>query len=371
MMRANIRHVLLHNSFTGRLILKDFLQKQIRCVSSTVLTCSKKVRVGFLGAGDIATLHLEGIKKLNNTELVGIWSRPNCPIIPEPEQRAKEFGCSLFESAEALVSSPDIDAVFVLTNYETHLEYAKMAMKHGKHVLVEKPAAASCDEIEQLIACAKETGVKCMPVHNYVYEPSLLRVKDMITSGKLGDLHSIYIMYNIYHPEDICAKLPGVIKQIGTHHCYTALYLLNEDIPEHIHAFTSTLREGGVGTAPQENLAAITMQTKGGAVVHLQLSFASDDHSSDPWSFYVKVIGSRGSARYSYNDWVVNEKTLVHSHTYEPYPHTIAECDRHFIEEVVLGDGTPLSTLEDALVSQKILDAAADSAKSFQVLKIE
>eukprot|EP00039_Didymoeca_costata_P010292 m.138367 g.138367 ORF g.138367 m.138367 type:complete len:74 (-) comp14775_c0_seq11:555-776(-) len=58
-----------------------------------------------------------------------------------------------------------------------------MAMKHGKHVLVEKPAAASCDEIEQLIACAKETGVKCMPVHNYVYEPSLLRVKDMITSG--------------------------------------------------------------------------------------------------------------------------------------------------------------------------------------------
>ena len=48
----------------------------------------------------------------------------------------------------------------------------------------------------------------------------------MIDSGRLGGVHNIYIMYNIHHPEDVCARLPGVIKQIGTHHAYIALYLL-------------------------------------------------------------------------------------------------------------------------------------------------
>ena len=49
--------------------------------------------------------------------------------------------------------------------------YAKLAMDHGKHVLVEKPAAASVAEIEELQAHAEKRGVKCMPCHNYIYEP--------------------------------------------------------------------------------------------------------------------------------------------------------------------------------------------------------
>jgi len=52
---------------------------------------------------------------------------------------------------------------------------------------------------------------------------------------------------------------------------------------------------------------------------------------------------------------------MVHSHTYEPYPHTILETDRHFIEQVI-GHGTPpLSTMQDAITAQKILDAAQRS----------
>lgn len=76
-------------------------------------------------------------------------------------------------------------------------------------------------------------------------------------------------------------------------------------------------------------------------------------------SFYIKVIGSKGSTRYSYNDWVVNEKALVHSHQYEPYPHTIHAVDSHFIERVIGRGEQPLSTLADAVMAQKIIDAAA------------
>ena len=59
-----------------------------------------------------------------------------------------------------------------------------------------------------------------------------------------------------------------------------------------------------------------------------------------------------------YNDWVINKPEMVHSHVYEPYPHTILATDDHFINKVILGGEEPLSSLRDAVAAQKILDAA-------------
>eukprot|EP00038_Savillea_parva_P026510 m.54765 g.54765 ORF g.54765 m.54765 type:complete len:341 (+) comp7556_c0_seq2:343-1365(+) len=316
--------------------------------------------IAFIGAGDISTLHIAGIKQCEGAKFIGLWNRAECPIVPDPAARAAAYGGRLFESAEALCTSPDVDAVLVLTNYETHLKYAKLAMDGGKHVLVEKPTAASVEEMEEMKAYAAKCNVHCMPVHNYVYEPSLWRTRQMIENGTLGSVHCIYVMYNIYHPEDVCARLPGVVRQIGTHHAYTVLYLLGkEDTPRQVSAFRSTLRDETTGVADdRENLAVITFTTARGAMVHMQFNFASDDHSSDAWSFYVKVIGSKGATRYSYNDWVQNAKTMVHSHTYEPYPHTIAATDAHFVERVLKRGEAPLSGLDQAVMAQKLLDAA-------------
>ena len=59
-------------------------------------------------------------------------------------ERATQFGCKNYKSPEEMVKDPAIDAVFVLTNLESHLEYTKLALDHGKHVLVEKPVGVSC-----------------------------------------------------------------------------------------------------------------------------------------------------------------------------------------------------------------------------------
>ena len=121
----------------------------------------------------------------------------------------------------------------------------------------------------------------------------------------------------------MCARYPGVIKQILTHHAYTALYLLPPtDRPVTLSAFRSTIREDDQGTAPQENHTMVNMMTAGefvnvkaiiyawqaqfchhgcvlsllcacwiaypgGAMVHLCASFAADDHSADPWCVHL------------------------------------------------------------------------------------
>ena len=308
------------------------------------------IKVGFIGAGDIAYLHGEGVIQAQGAELTGIWNRTSV----KAEEKARLFSCKVFQSPEELIEA--VDVVYVLTNMETHHLYAKQALEAGKHVLVEKPTAVTIAEIVDLKRTAEKNSVQVAPVHNYIYEPSLLRAKEMIESGKLGDLVALYVLYNIHHPEKVAARYPGVIRQILTHHAYCSLYLVGQ--PEMVSCLKSTINDGSVS---QENIAMVTMKMKNQSLSHLCASFASDDHAGDPWTFMIKLIGTKGATRYSYRDWVENTPAVVHSQTYSAYPHTIRAPGKHFLEAVVGRSEQPLSTLDDAITCMKIIEACETS----------
>lgn len=312
------------------------------------------ITVGFIGAGDISLLHAEGIKACPNARLKGLWN-----ITPElANEKSALFDCMIYDSAEALVNDPEIDAVFVLTALEAHHTYVMMAIEAGKHVFVEKPVGVTIQEIEEMRDGAEKAGVICMPGHNYIYEPSVRRAKGLIESGQLGDLVSFYIMYNIEHPESVAKRLPGVIRQIATHHAYILLYLAG--LPKSISAMKSTIHYEHI---TQEDLAMVLLKMESGAIGHFCASFASDDHAGDPWTFMIKVIGTKGATRYSYRDWVENTPATVHSQTYSAYPFTIAEIDRYFIQDCILQGKKPLSTLDDAIMAQKIIEGIEASVE--------
>ena len=318
------------------------------------------IKVGFIGAGDIAYLHGEGVQQAEGAELSGIWNR----TLSKAEEKAGLFNCKVFSSPEELIEA--VDVVYVLTNMETHHAYAKQAIEAGKHVLVEKPTAVTISEIEDLKAAAEKNSVKVAPVHNYIYEPSVLRAKEMIDSGKIGDLVSLYVLYNIHHPEEVAARYPGVIRQILTHHAYCSLYLVGQ--PEMISCMKSTINDGSV---PQENIAMVTMKMKNQALSHLCSSFASDDHAGDPWTFMIKLIGTKGATRYSYRDWVENTPAVVHSQTYSAYPYTIRETGKHFLERVIGHGEEPLSTLDDAITCMKMIEACELSVSEDRHIRID
>lgn len=310
------------------------------------------IKVGFIGAGDISLLHSEGVHSSENAVLTGIWNRTR----KKAEEKSRLFNCQVFDQVEDLIKA--VDVVYVLTNMETHHQYARQAIDAGKHVLVEKPTAVTIEEIEDLKKAAKAQGVQVAPVHNYIYEPSVTRAKDLIESGKIGDLVSLYVLYNIHHPESVAARYPGVIRQILTHHAYCTLYLVGQ--PDKISCMKATVNDG---TVPQENIAMVTMKMKNNALSHLCASFASDDHAGDPWTFMIKVIGTKGATRYSYRDWVENTPAVVHSQTYSAYPYTIRAMGKHFLEQVLGKGKQPLSTLDDALTCMRIVEACEQSVE--------
>jgi len=304
------------------------------------------IKVGFIGAGDISLLHEEGVKLAKNAELIGIWNR----TVERAEEKARLFNCRVFNTPEELIEA--VDVVYILTNMETHYQYARMAIENSKHVLVEKPTAVTIEEIRDLKSLADKYSVHVAPVHNYIYEPSVTRAKDLIDSGKIGDLVSLYILYNIHHPEKVASRYPGVIRQILTHHAYCTLYLIGK--PDKVSCMKATINDGSV---PQENIAMVTMKMKNDALSHLCASFASDDHAGDPWTFMIKVIGTKGATRYSYRDWVENTPAVVHSQTYSAYPYTIRETGKYFLENVIGLGEKPLSSLDDAITCMKMIEA--------------
>jgi len=308
--------------------------------------------VGFLGAGDISVLHAAAVKKAHGAKLVGLWNRGQ----DRAKQRAAEFGCKNYESPEALVKDPAIHAVFVLTNLESHLEYTKLALEHGKHVLVEKPVGATVEEIQTMKKLADAGGLVCMPGHNYVYESGMVRTKELVENGDLGKICSAYVMYNIHHPEEVASRYPGVVRQILTHHSYILLYLVGK--PVELCAMKATLH---YQTYTEEDIAMVQMRLENGALAHFCASFAADDHAADPWTVMVKVIGTAGSTRYSYRDHVEIKPGLVHSQTYTAYQGSITNEVRHFLIDCLRHGEQPLSTLDDAIVAQKLIEAAEKS----------
>ncbi len=319
------------------------------------------IKIGFIGAGDIADLHAEAIQSLAGAKLVGLWNRTS----EKGVLKAKKFGCKTYESVETLLNDSEIDTVFILTNMETHCEYTIMAAEAGKHILVEKPAASTIEELGRMQKAVQDAGVQCMPVHNYIYEDGIRRTKSMITNGKLGTITQFYMMYNIHHSDEIRARYPGVIRQILTHHSYTMLYLAGS--PETVSCMKFTVDDT---LAPQENVAMATIKMKNGTLSHLCASFANDDHSGDPWTCIIKVIGTKGSTRYSYRDWVINERNGAHSQTYQCYQESIKNTTTHFINNVVRLGEAPLSSLEDSIVCQHIIEACEQSERDGLHIKL-
>tara|TARA_B100001115_G_scaffold184899_1_gene189731 strand:- start:3036 stop:4007 length:972 start_codon:yes stop_codon:yes gene_type:complete len=320
-----------------------------------------KIKVGLFGAGDIADLHASGIKNCSSAELVGLFDIDN----KKAQQKSDNYNCLSYDSAESMLKDPLIDAIFVLTPLEEHFNCAINALNSGKHVLVEKPVSSSVDEIQKIRESADNAGKLCVPVHNYLYEDSILRTKELIDSGKLGDVVSIYILYNIHHPETVAQRYPGVIRQILTHHSYITCFL--GGAPKSAMAMSSTINDGSV---KKENLAMSILELENGGLAHFQASFAADDHASDNWTFAVKVIGTKGSTRFSHADWVQNQKAVVHSHTYSAYHYSIQNTVRYFIEDCLVNGKAPLSNLTDAVISLRTIESIEESIKTSSLQKI-
>lgn len=129
-----------------------------------------------------------------------------------------------YDSFDELLVDESIELIVVNTPNETHFEFALKAIKANKHVLIDKPFTTNASEAKQLFKEAKKKGVFLLPYQNRRYDSDFLSVKEVVESGKLGNLVEVHFRYDRFRNavvENSWKEDPvpgnGVIYNLGAH----------------------------------------------------------------------------------------------------------------------------------------------------------
>lgn len=147
----------------------------------------EKVRFGIIGCGMISNFHARAIGQIEAAELVGCYDayRPGAEAFAQ-----KNAGVKIYDTLEAMLADPAVDAVTLCTPSGLHTEQAIAAMKAGKHIVCEKPMSLTLADADRLIATAHETGVKVCIISQFRYAPAVQALKKALDAGALGNIVS-------------------------------------------------------------------------------------------------------------------------------------------------------------------------------------
>ena len=206
------------------------------------MAANKRLTVGLVGCGIIGQArHLPTLRRLKGVEVVAVCDRDEGLA----REAARRFGIGghYADFAEMLEKErPDIADITVAP--KAHAPLSIQAMNAGCHVLVEKPMAESVKEADEVVAVAREKGVRLCVIHNNLFSPTVLKAREMIRQGKLGRVTGIDIKTpwptsnkemadsnHWYH------RLPGgLFGEILPHTIYLAMGFLGKVEPVAVHA---------------------------------------------------------------------------------------------------------------------------------------
>ena len=198
------------------------------------------LRLGIIGLGRAFTLMLPTFAAHPRIKMVAASD-------PRPDARerfAEEFGAKVYADAKALCADPAVQAVYVASPHQFHVEHVKLAAAHGKHVLVEKPMALTSDDCLEMIAAAKAAGIKLLVGHSHSFDLPYLRASEMIRSGDYGRVCMINalnftdFMYRPRRPEELDTKAGGGVVFSQAAHQVDIVRLLAGAKATSVRAFT-------------------------------------------------------------------------------------------------------------------------------------
>ena len=194
-------------------------------------------RWGILGAGGIATKFSEDLGLLPDHDVVAVGTR----TAGSADAFARRFGVAHVHPSYAdLVADPDVDAVYVATPHPMHLDAAMLAIEAGKAVLVEKPFAMDAVEARSLVEAASARGTFLMEAMWTRFLPHVVAVRDVIASGRLGEIVLVTAEHGQWFEKDPAFRLfapelgGGALLDLGIYPVSFASMVLGT--PDHVTA---------------------------------------------------------------------------------------------------------------------------------------
>ncbi|MEC0283817.1 Gfo/Idh/MocA family oxidoreductase [Terribacillus saccharophilus] len=188
--------------------------------------------IAFIGFGNsVVNYHLPYIERRSNIRVKSIFRREE-DRIGDTDRENWYPSIHFTTTLQDVLQDSEIDLIVVSTHVDSHAHYAKLALKAGKHVLVEKPFTSLVEETEEIFAIAKEKNLIAMSNQNRRYDGDFLTLKKIIESGVLGNIIEIQSHYNYFRPDSITPGF-GLLHGLAVHTIDQIISLFGE--PESTH----------------------------------------------------------------------------------------------------------------------------------------
>ncbi|MEC1524159.1 Gfo/Idh/MocA family oxidoreductase [Neobacillus niacini] len=328
----------------------------------------KKVRWGILSTAKIAQKSLiPAFERAQNAVVAGIASGSG-----KAEEIAAQFNIEKsYTSYEDMLQDPEIDAVYIPLPNHLHKKWTLEAANHGKHVLCEKPASLTADETKEMVEYCREKNVKFMEAFMYQFHPQHERVREIIKSGEIGEVKFMRASFSFSlaqwegniktDPE----KGGGSLYDVG---CYAIHAIRNitgaEPVEVHVHANMDP--DYRVDTS-----AFGYMQMENGVHAHFDCSFDMAFRAE------YEVIGTAGQIKVPRAFRPDNHEgeglIIVQTETGTREERIVADIYREEVEhisQVILEDGVPSYTGENAIQNMRVIEACYESIHSGKIIKL-
>jgi predicted dehydrogenase len=203
---------------------------------------------------------------------------------------------------EDLLGDPALDAIVLATPVRSHATLAVRVLEAGKHCFVEKPLAHSVADAERVVAAAERAGRTLMVGHLLQYHPGVIKLKELVDGGELGDVH--YIYGNRLNLGQLRAD-ENALWSLGAHDVSVVLHLAGEEPFEVSARGESYMREG------VEDVVFAFMRFPSGLSAHLHLSWL-DPHKERRFT----VVGATRMA--TFDDMALEGKVTVYDKGFDP-----------------------------------------------------
>ena len=202
------------------------------------------ITVAYIGFGvSVREYHIPYAEKMENVRIKYVMRREeDIPQFAEYEPYYKDI--IFTTSLEEVLDDPEVDLVVINTPGRFHVPYAKQVLNAGKHCLVEKPFAPTAQEAREVFVLAKEKGLICMPNQNRRFDADFLALKDVIASGKIGDVVRLEGHFDYFRPNGWYDHL-GTLYNLGVHTTDQIISLFG--MPDDVKCDVRSIAHPGVG----------------------------------------------------------------------------------------------------------------------------
>lgn len=333
---------------------------------------TKKLIVGIIGVGRIGKLHTENILRFPSIEIKTIAD----PFIETAREWGQKLGIKHLETDPmAILNDPEIDAVFICSPTDTHINLIETAAKAGKHIFCEKPISFSDEATMKAYKIVRENNVKVQIGFNRRFDKNYARVKKYVADKTIGDLHILKITSRDPEPPslDYVKRSGGIFMDMTIHDFDMVRFVSGSEVME-IFVIGNALVNPKIAQADDIDTAIISLKFANGALGVI-------DNSREAVYGYdqrIEAFGSEGAAE-SKNEIDTLVKLSTSNAVLEDQPvHFFLErYNDAYIQEVAdffqsIMENTPIScTFEDGIMAQRIAQAAKESWQTGKPVRVK